>query len=373
MCHHVQYNCPRVFSSTRINMTTVSKSNLIKRQRNTITNFYTTATNNDKTVESNTIAPFQHILQHDQHTVAAKSSSQLLPQQSVHNNNTFPVRLPPNTIPLVNKQTTLSFVPVSSSSSPSMKWYVHNNSIIYTVHPQSQPNNKLACFDLDNTLIMVKSNNKYPKDQYDYKFVYNNQLIETQLRELYHSGYRIIIFTNQWGIGLGKQNKFHITNKISDIISKLNIPVDCYAAIQDDMNRKGNSGMYQFMLQYYNGPYNSIDSIDRSHSFYVGDAAGRQRGWDLNAVYRYDKHCSDRKFAYYCQLQFYTPEEYFLRHAAAPFDWNIDIPYSEIPQHKLSKDVLDRLRYNNGIEMVILVGIQGAGMLINHIVILRIT
>lgn len=57
--------------------------------------------------------------------------------------------------------------------------------------------------------------------------------------------------------------------------------------------------------------------VDKTNSFYVGDAAGRQKDW---APGRKKDHSKvDRLMAMNIGLQFQTPEEHFLGHKAVPY------------------------------------------------------
>lgn len=60
-----------------------------------------------------------------------------------------------------------------------------------------------------------------------------------------------------------------IVGKITDITSALKIPVEAFIATSKDIYRKPNTRMWLEMEWKSNVP------VDRSTSFFVGDAAGR--------------------------------------------------------------------------------------------------
>lgn len=64
---------------------------------------------------------------------------------------------------------------------------------------------------------------------------------------------------------------------------------------------------------------------DKSQSFYVGDAAGREANWKPNG--KKDHSTADRKFAANIGITFYTPEEFFLKEAKAPYNLGPFIPH----------------------------------------------
>ena len=73
--------------------------------------------------------------------------------------------------------------------------------------------------------------------------------------------------------------------------------------------RKPKPGIWEWMeLQGNKGV-----KVDRGRSFYVGDAAGREAGWQSGK--KKDFSCSDRLLALNLGLDFRTPEEEFLGRA----------------------------------------------------------
>lgn len=181
----------------------------------------------------------------------------------------------------------------------------------------------------DSTLIRTKSGATYPKGRYDWRWLLPE--IPDILRTLYHDNWKIVIFTNQSGIVVGKQKANDICGKILDMVSHLHIPVQAFVASDEDLYRKPATKMWDTFSSHYNDGV----EIDMQTSQYVGDAAGRPRGWDGNSNTAKDFSVADRKFARNIGLRFYTPEEYFLRAAAAPFEWGGIDPTQLLNEHSI--------------------------------------
>lgn len=97
-------------------------------------------------------------------------------------------------------------------------------------------------------------------------------------------------------------------DKINDISNALpDIPFIILAAMAKDMYRKPLPGMWDELERA------SAVPINRSASFFVGDAAGRL--FDSNTRYAKDFSASDRKLAFNAGVDFHTPEEFFLSQA----------------------------------------------------------
>ena len=192
----------------------------------------------------------------------------------------------------------------------------------------SKPADKIAAFDLDYTLLKPAGKHKFPKHKDDAMPVYPQVL--GKLEELQADGYKIVIFTNQRGLGK------HIS--IDDIYHKVDTylahgaAIDVYISYQGDQYRKPIPGMFDIFMEN-NGPLEDI--------FYVGDAAGRDG----------DFSASDAQFAYNCGIPFYTPEQFFLNHQ----DQHAGVlPQLEPPQPALLKRIPTQI-------VIILVGPPGCG------------
>lgn len=175
--------------------------------------------------------------------------------------------------------------------------------IYYTNCKNKKMRSKIACFDLDFTLIHPKSGKKFPDDKNDWEWHFS--VIPLELKKLYKEGYDIVIFSNQNGIESGKQNKEELLDKLKDISKQLNIPIRAYLSIAKNHYRKPSVNMWKI--------HTSDMEVDYENSFYVGDAAGRIKSWDGNKKTKKDFSCSDRKFAKNCGLKFYTEREFFLK------------------------------------------------------------
>jgi len=170
---------------------------------------------------------------------------------------------------------------------------------------EEQPNklDKIASFDLDSTLITSKSGRRFPKDPKDWKWLYSE--VPKKLKILHETGWKLIVFTNQNGISLGRVKLKDFYTKLNNIFTILNLPVTIFLATEKDMYRKPDVGMWNIMKK--------IEPTFKK-SFYVGDAAGRPK----------DFSTSDRKFALNIKTNFYTPEEYFLNQPKQKFDLGFD-------------------------------------------------
>ncbi|GBF92780.1 bifunctional polynucleotide phosphatase kinase [Raphidocelis subcapitata] len=169
----------------------------------------------------------------------------------------------------------------------------------------SEPCEKIAAFDLDGTLVNVKSGAKWPKSADDWKPF--NKHVAKKLQELSEEGYKIVIFSNQGGIkgALGGKAAANAKGRAEGLIEHLGVPAQVFLAPQDDSFRKPSTGMWTFMAGTCNGGV----APDLSASFYCGDAAGRQ-GNAAEGVMA-DFSDSDKEFAKAVGVQFKVPEDIF--------------------------------------------------------------
>lgn len=81
---------------------------------------------------------------------------------------------------------------------------------------------KIAAYDMDNTLIKTVSGNVFPKNIDDWQLNYS--MIPQKLKSLYENGFKICVFTNQAGIESGKTSLDDMKRKIFMISQRLNVP-----------------------------------------------------------------------------------------------------------------------------------------------------
>ncbi|KAJ2775158.1 hypothetical protein IWQ57_000517 [Coemansia nantahalensis] len=173
---------------------------------------------------------------------------------------------------------------------------------------------KLAAFDLDGTLICVKSKARFPKGADDWRFFC--PAVPEVLRRMHQQGYRVVILSNQNGLRAAKGTSElsararDFRTKVASIARAVDIPLTVVVATEKDYMRKPGPGMWHMVLQL-----NEDVAVDTASSFFVGDAAGRPAGWKPGVAADFSD--SDLAFALNVGVPFYTPEEAFAAEVCA--------------------------------------------------------
>lgn len=195
-----------------------------------------------------------------------------------------------------------NFKPQSSNLSMDGKWEEIDRKELLVYTPENcKAQEKIAAFDIDGTIIKTKSGARFPKDPTDWVFNYSD--LPKKLQKLGES-HKIAFFTNQSGIGKDSGKIKGFKGKIESIIQKIGIPVQVFVATGRSIYRKPAPGMWNVLLSKNPG----VD-VTIPDSFYVGDAAGRDKNWAPNM--KKDHSNADRLFALNLGLKFFTPEEHF--------------------------------------------------------------
>lgn len=198
----------------------------------------------------------------------------------------------------------------SASGGGSTPWSALHDSLLVRTDPVSLPNARIAAFDLDDTLQKTKSGKPGYMAQIG-DFIFWSVEVAPKLRKLHAQGYKIVIFTNQGSVKGALQGKRAdvVRTRIDQFAAEVGVPMQAFAATQkgpekDPRNyRKPLSGMWSYMVQECNGGVEP----DLSGCYYVGDAAGRPG----------DHSDSDKEFARAVGLDFFTPEEFFVKEGAS--------------------------------------------------------
>lgn len=99
---------------------------------------------------------------------------------------------------------------------------------------------------MDGTLIVTQSGKVFPIDFKDWKI--NSPEVTKSLRQLSNDGYKIVIFTNQGGVGNKKVNEDLFKQKVENIIEVIKTPVQVFVATKNDIYRKPAPGMWNTFI-----------------------------------------------------------------------------------------------------------------------------
>ncbi|CAH1128271.1 unnamed protein product [Ceutorhynchus assimilis] len=224
---------------------------------------------------------------------------------------------------------------------------IDNQELMIFTPTQCEAKNKIAAFDIDGTIIKTKSGARFSKDHNDW--MWNISDIPKHLKQLLEDGFKLAFFTNQSGVGQDAAKIKNFRTKIENIVNKLELPVQVFVALGKKIYRKPKMGMWDLLETKKN---NNVE-IDRNQSFYVGDAAGRQKNWAPKK--NKDHSCADRLFALNLGLKFYTPEEYFLKQKPVPFKMPDFDPRQDISLQQYPDISCDKLN------VIVMVGGPGSG------------
>jgi len=88
-----------------------------------------------------------------------------------------------------------------------LKW-IRDESLLILDSEELAHSDKLACFDLDDTLIKTKTGRKFPQNRGDWTWW--DSSVPDKLKSLKESGYKIVIFTNQLGLKKDPEKKLNL-------------------------------------------------------------------------------------------------------------------------------------------------------------------
>ncbi|GBG66636.1 hypothetical protein CBR_g66772 [Chara braunii] len=163
-----------------------------------------------------------------------------------------------------------------------------------------KPSHKIASFDFDGCLVNT-SVRRHGADSWSLLY----PTVPQTLQKLHEDGFKLVIFTNESNIDRWVNSRQKAIDskigRVKGLAEKVKVPIQVFIACAKngtrDPCRKPGIGMWELMERYFNGGM----EIDKSLSFFVGDAAGRHS----------DFSSSDRDFAKEVNIEFLLPENVF--------------------------------------------------------------
>lgn len=211
------------------------------------------------------------------------------------------------------------------------------------------------------------SGRTYPRDENDWELM-NASKLKSKLRALVDQGRCIVVISNQGALDRSKEEKSArlkgLEAKLADVQRALGVPLAFYAGYgKVNRYRKPAPGMWERVTQDF---IHKGVVIDKSSSFYCGDAAGRAAGpkpWAGSTKNAEKKNFADTdlRFAVNAGLTFYTPEQLFLGSDDLALDPSAcdGLDPSSIP--RCAGSPYDGIRVEDEPELVVLVGSPGSG------------
>lgn len=144
----------------------------------------------------------------------------------------------------------------------------------------------IACFDLDNTLIVSRAGRHMPSGAHDWQWTHPR--VKRVLRRLHAEGHGVVVLTNQARFTYSGVVKKRIENVCRDLDLPLLVLVGKAGAY-----RKPRTEAWNYLCTRV--------CVDKDRSFFVGDAAGRPG----------DFSNSDLAFARNAGLAFFTNDAFF--------------------------------------------------------------
>ncbi|XP_053658768.1 uncharacterized protein F21D5.5 [Anopheles marshallii] len=215
---------------------------------------------------------------------------------------------------------------------------------------------KIAAYDMDGTLIKTKSGNVFPKSIDDWQIAFPE--VPGKLKSLHRNGFKLVIFTNQAGIGKGKVRIEDFRQKIEALVRKLSVPMQVFISTGSGKYRKPRTGMWQTLCDSKNDGV----PVDRVRSFYVGDAAGRPE-LKKPVKRKKDHSCADRLLAINVGITFLTPEQHFQNLPDSTWT-KPEFDPKEVCSLAVNEQLLSpagALLTKPGQEVIVMVGFPGSG------------
>ncbi|KAJ7370555.1 hypothetical protein OS493_031561 [Desmophyllum pertusum] len=221
-------------------------------------------------------------------------------------------------------------------------WENIEGKLIIFTSKEMEARSKIASFDLDCTLVTTQSGKVFSSSITDWSVTGMTLVaavcVQLMSCRILYSVYPIVIFTNQLYISKKQLSVADFKSKIEQIIVQLNIPIQVFIAPGLNVYRKPVTGMWEHLVRKANDGV----TVNLKDSFFVGDAAGRAAGWAPGK--KKDFSCNDRTFATNIGINFYTPEEFFLKQKPAPFEWPKFVPKNLDPDGSLLNPLNAKLK-----------------------------